>query len=152
MIKSLVHDQRGNFHVGGTLIFKIALGYVQRCWKKLHAALICVWQVRDRATLYLNLLGDGPEAAREDADAFLFQGLDVPLANLEASLQTYVSPHGFKLDLNSIVPIDASFSISVFCAVTPSFCIFLSLLLSLESGQGYQFFSSLICHLLVHWQ
>lgn len=47
--------------------------------------------MRDRATLYLNLLGDGPEAAREDAQTFLFQGLDVPLANLEASLQAYVS-------------------------------------------------------------
>lgn len=49
-------------------------------------------QVRDRATLYLNLLGDGPEALpSDDAQTFMFESLDVPLENLEASLQTYVS-------------------------------------------------------------
>lgn len=47
--------------------------------------------MRDRATLYLSLLSDGPEAVQDDAQAVLFQGLDVPLANLEASLQSYVS-------------------------------------------------------------
>jgi len=51
-----------------------------------------VQQVRDRATLYLNLLGDGPEAApSDDAQKVMFEGLDVPLENLEASLQSYVS-------------------------------------------------------------
>ena len=49
-------------------------------------------QVRDRATLYLNFLGDGPDASlTDDAQKFLFEGLDVPLENLEASLQKYVS-------------------------------------------------------------
>lgn len=47
--------------------------------------------MRDRATLYLSLLSDEQDAVQDDAQAFLFQGLDVPLANLEASLQAYVS-------------------------------------------------------------
>ena len=46
--------------------------------------------MRDRATLYLSVLKDGSEAVH-DEQAFLFQGLDLPLANLEASLQSYVS-------------------------------------------------------------
>jgi coatomer protein complex subunit gamma len=50
-----------------------------------------LWQVRDRATLYLSFLTDGPEVVHGDAQAFLFQGLDLPLANLEASLHAYVS-------------------------------------------------------------
>jgi len=47
--------------------------------------------VRDRATLYLNLLGNGPENVSESAQSLIFERLDVPLANLEASLQSYVS-------------------------------------------------------------
>jgi hypothetical protein len=43
--------------------------------------------VRDRATLYLSALTDKADSVQEDA---LFQGLDVPLENLEASLQSYV--------------------------------------------------------------
>ncbi|CAM6082467.1 unnamed protein product [Calypogeia fissa] len=39
-------------------------------------------EVRDRATLYLNFVG-------EAEDGVLFEDLDVPLANLEASLQAY---------------------------------------------------------------
>jgi coatomer protein complex subunit gamma len=45
--------------------------------------------VRDRATLYLNLLGNGPENVSESAQSLIFERLDVPLANLEASLQSY---------------------------------------------------------------
>jgi hypothetical protein len=47
--------------------------------------------VRDRATLYLNLLGNGPENVSKSAQSLIFERLDVPLANLEASLQSYVS-------------------------------------------------------------
>lgn len=47
--------------------------------------------MRDRATLYLSLLTDEPETVQEDAQAFLFQSLDVPLENLETSLQSFVS-------------------------------------------------------------
>lgn len=55
--------------------------------------------MRDRATLYLNLLGDGPEAApSEDAQKLMFEGLDVPLENLEASLQSYVSAFSDELE------------------------------------------------------
>lgn len=68
--------------------------------------------MRDRATLYLNLLGDGPEAAREDAQTFLFQGLDVPLANLEASLQAYVSAF-IKYDFWIIFHLDFIFLLSL---------------------------------------
>ncbi|KAH7294192.1 hypothetical protein KP509_28G060100 [Ceratopteris richardii] len=50
-------------------------------------------EVRDRATLYLNALESGSQL--EDggfrADKFVFGTLDVPLANLEASLQAYES-------------------------------------------------------------
>ncbi|CAK9218113.1 unnamed protein product [Sphagnum troendelagicum] len=46
-------------------------------------------EVRDRATLYLNLLGNGPENVSESAQSLIFERLDVPLANLEASLQSY---------------------------------------------------------------
>lgn len=49
--------------------------------------------MRDRATLYLNLLGDGQETVQEEAQSFIFGDLGVPLANLEASLQDYVSAH-----------------------------------------------------------
>jgi hypothetical protein len=55
-----------------------------------------VQQVRDRATLCLNLLEDGPDASvSDDAQKFLFEGLDVPLENLEASLQKYMSPFSY---------------------------------------------------------
>jgi len=58
--------------------------------------------VRDRATLYLSLLSDGPDAIQDDPQAFLSQGLDVPLANLEASLQSYVSEFYSPLASNYI--------------------------------------------------
>jgi hypothetical protein len=56
-------------------------------------------EVRDRATLYLNLLGDGQETVKEEAQGFIFGDLGVPLANLEASLQDYVSAHTLQPNL-----------------------------------------------------
>ncbi len=55
--------------------------------------------MRDRATLYLNLLGDGQETVQEEAQGFIFGDLGVPLANLEASLQDYVSAHTLQPNL-----------------------------------------------------
>ncbi|XP_010942771.1 coatomer subunit gamma-2 [Elaeis guineensis] len=48
-------------------------------------------EVRDRATLYLNMLGGDALAGENDQDVreFLFGSLDVPLVNLETSLQNY---------------------------------------------------------------
>eukprot|EP00262_Sarcandra_glabra_P007946 TRINITY_DN21096_c0_g1_i1.p1 TRINITY_DN21096_c0_g1~~TRINITY_DN21096_c0_g1_i1.p1 ORF type:complete len:888 (+),score=178.63 TRINITY_DN21096_c0_g1_i1:53-2716(+) len=48
-------------------------------------------EVRDRATLYLNTLGGDGSVVETDNDVkdFLFGSLDVPLVNLETSLQTY---------------------------------------------------------------
>lgn len=48
-------------------------------------------EVRDRATLYLQTLGGEVAIGNNEKDAkdFLFGSLDVPLANLEASLRTY---------------------------------------------------------------
>lgn len=50
-------------------------------------------QVRDRATLYLNTLGEDSSVVETDKDVkeFLFGSLDVPLVNLETSLRHYVS-------------------------------------------------------------
>lgn len=49
------------------------------------------FKVRDRATLYLNMLeGDIVGETGNDVKEFLFGSLDVPLANLESSLQNYV--------------------------------------------------------------
>lgn len=55
--------------------------------------LLIQFQVRDRATLYLNTLG-GDGAVVETSEYvkdFLFGSLDVPLVNLETSLKTHVS-------------------------------------------------------------
>lgn len=47
-------------------------------------------EVRDRATLYLSVLGgDTPAEESTEANEFVFGNLDVPLSNLEASLQAY---------------------------------------------------------------
>ncbi|KAG2553559.1 hypothetical protein PVAP13_9KG533900 [Panicum virgatum] len=48
-------------------------------------------EVRDRATLFLQTLGGEVSIGNNEKDAkgFLFGSLDVPLANLEASLRTY---------------------------------------------------------------
>lgn len=49
------------------------------------------FKVRDRATLYLNMLeGDVVGETGNDVKEFLFGSLNVPLANLESSLQNYV--------------------------------------------------------------
>lgn len=49
-------------------------------------------QVRDRATLYLNSLGDGSVTETDkDVKEFLFGSLDIPLTNMETSLKNYVS-------------------------------------------------------------
>lgn len=54
-------------------------------------------QVRDRATLYLNTLGDDGSVVETDKDVkdFLFGPFDIPLVNLESSLKNYVSPWYF---------------------------------------------------------
>eukprot|EP01018_Ginkgo_biloba_P001900 Gb_36850 [translate_table: standard] len=48
-------------------------------------------EVRDRATLYLNALGgdDSLHEAEKDVKGFIFGTLELPLVNLEASLQAY---------------------------------------------------------------
>jgi hypothetical protein len=48
--------------------------------------------VRDRATLYLKLLGGEATVGEteKDVNEFLFGSLDVPLVNLETSLRNYV--------------------------------------------------------------
>ncbi|GER49846.1 coatomer subunit gamma [Striga asiatica] len=47
-------------------------------------------EVRDRATLYLNTLGDGSVTETDkDVKEFLFGPLDIPLANMESSLKNY---------------------------------------------------------------
>ncbi|KAJ8450881.1 hypothetical protein Cgig2_032506 [Carnegiea gigantea] len=60
-------------------------------------------EVRDRATLYLNMLG-GDDAVVEtgkDVKEFLFGSLDVPLSNLETSLKIY-EPSEAPFDINSV--------------------------------------------------
>ncbi|KAL6002893.1 hypothetical protein ACLOJK_023115 [Asimina triloba] len=54
-------------------------------------ALIDSLKVRDRATLYLDMLGGDGSTGKSDKDVkeFLFGSLDVPLVNLEKSLQNY---------------------------------------------------------------
>ena len=48
--------------------------------------------MRDRATLYLKLLGGEATVGEteKDVNEFLFGSLDVPLVNLETSLRNYV--------------------------------------------------------------
>ncbi|KAK4401548.1 Coatomer subunit gamma-2 [Sesamum angolense] len=59
-------------------------------------------EVRDRATLYLNTLGDGSVAETdEDVKEFLFGSLDIPLTNMEASLKNY-DPTEEPFDINSV--------------------------------------------------
>lgn len=54
--------------------------------------LLYFFQVRDRATLYLNMLGWDGSVGETDkgVKGFLFGALDVPLVNLEISLRSYV--------------------------------------------------------------
>jgi len=49
-------------------------------------------KVRDRATLYLSVLGgDGTVDTDKESKDFLFGSLEVPLVNMETSLKNYVS-------------------------------------------------------------
>ncbi|XP_028083831.1 coatomer subunit gamma-2 isoform X2 [Camellia sinensis] len=62
-------------------------------------------EVRDRATLYLNMLeGDGAIVETDkDVKNFLFGSLDVPLVNLETSLKNYVQePSDEPFDIDSV--------------------------------------------------
>eukprot|EP00270_Netrium_digitus_P008453 TRINITY_DN2529_c0_g1_i1.p1 TRINITY_DN2529_c0_g1~~TRINITY_DN2529_c0_g1_i1.p1 ORF type:complete len:699 (+),score=240.03 TRINITY_DN2529_c0_g1_i1:235-2097(+) len=62
-------------------------------------------EVRDRATLYLNVLGgDGFESvATEGAKSFMLETLDVPLGNLEASLKSYLTdPSGTAFNISAV--------------------------------------------------
>ncbi|KAH9624671.1 hypothetical protein KSS87_001681 [Heliosperma pusillum] len=60
-------------------------------------------EVRDRATLYLNMLeGDGAVVETDkDAKDFLFGSLDVPLSNLETSLKNYDASEE-PFDINTV--------------------------------------------------
>ncbi|XP_073150241.1 coatomer subunit gamma-like isoform X2 [Henckelia pumila] len=59
-------------------------------------------EVRDRATLYLNTLGDGSVAETgKDVKEFLFGSLETPLANLETSLKNY-DPTEEPFDIHSV--------------------------------------------------
>ncbi|KAL0422745.1 UNVERIFIED_CONTAM: Coatomer subunit gamma-2 [Sesamum latifolium] len=59
-------------------------------------------EVRDRATLYLNTLGDGSVAETDkDVKEFLFGSLDIPLTNMETSLKNY-DPTEEPFDINSV--------------------------------------------------
>ncbi|KAK9136362.1 hypothetical protein Syun_015692 [Stephania yunnanensis] len=60
-------------------------------------------EVRDRATLYLNMLaGDGiVSETGKDVKEFLFGSLNVPLGNLETSLKNY-EPSEEPFDINSV--------------------------------------------------
>eukprot|EP00249_Psilotum_nudum_P023804 c28985_g1_i2 orf=144-2834(+) len=61
-------------------------------------------EVRDRATLYLSVLGGNAVDSGEDnveSKNFVFQTLDIPLANLEASLQAYEASE-IPFDLSSV--------------------------------------------------
>lgn len=53
---------------------------------------VLLFQVRDRATLYLNTLGGDGAVVETDKDVkeFLFGSLDIPFINLETSLKNYV--------------------------------------------------------------
>lgn len=53
---------------------------------------IFILKVRDRATLYLSVLGgDGTVDTDKESKDFLFGSLEVPLVNMETSLKNYVS-------------------------------------------------------------
>ncbi|KAI8006875.1 Coatomer subunit gamma-2 [Camellia lanceoleosa] len=62
-------------------------------------------EVRDRATLYLNMLEVDGAIVETDKDVknFLFRSLDVPLVNLETSLKNYVQePSEEPFDIDSV--------------------------------------------------
>ncbi|XP_047979348.1 coatomer subunit gamma [Salvia hispanica] len=61
-------------------------------------------EVRDRATLYLNSLGDGSVTETDkDVKEFLFGSLDIPLTNIETTLRNYEqNPTEEPFDINSV--------------------------------------------------
>ncbi|CAH8380228.1 unnamed protein product [Eruca vesicaria subsp. sativa] len=59
-------------------------------------------EVRDRATLFLSVLGgDGTVDNDKDSKVFLFGSLEVPLVNMETSLKNY-DPSEEAFDINSV--------------------------------------------------
>ncbi|KAF8047310.1 hypothetical protein N665_3101s0005 [Sinapis alba] len=59
-------------------------------------------EVRDRATLFLSVLGgDGTVDTDKDSKEFLFGSLEVPLVNMETSLKNY-DPSEEAFDINSV--------------------------------------------------
>ncbi|KAL0686914.1 hypothetical protein Bca4012_086591 [Brassica carinata] len=59
-------------------------------------------EVRDRATLFLSVLGgDGTVDTDKDSTEFLFGSLEVPLVNMETSLKNY-DPSEEAFDINSV--------------------------------------------------
>ncbi|EFH45403.1 hypothetical protein ARALYDRAFT_491217 [Arabidopsis lyrata subsp. lyrata] len=59
-------------------------------------------EVRDRATLYLSVLGgDGTVDTDKESKDFLFGSLEVPLVNMETSLKNY-EPSEEAFDINSV--------------------------------------------------
>ncbi|KAF3544741.1 hypothetical protein DY000_02009970 [Brassica cretica] len=59
-------------------------------------------EVRDRATLFLSVLGgDGTLDADKDSKEFMFGSLEAPLANMETSLKNY-DPSEEAFDINSV--------------------------------------------------
>ncbi|KAJ0228758.1 Coatomer subunit gamma [Hirschfeldia incana] len=59
-------------------------------------------EVRDRATLFLSVLGgDGTVDTDKDSTEFLFGSLEVPLTNMETSLKNY-DPSEEAFDINSV--------------------------------------------------
>ncbi|KAL7125366.1 hypothetical protein ABFS83_14G112700 [Erythranthe nasuta] len=61
-------------------------------------------EVRDRATLYLNTLGDGSVTETDkDVKDFLFGSFDIPLTNLEITLKNYLqNPAEKPFDITSV--------------------------------------------------
>lgn len=61
-------------------------------------------EVRDRATLYLNTLGDGSVVETDnDVKKFLFGSFDIPLSNMETSLKKYITnPAEEPFDINFV--------------------------------------------------
>ncbi|EYU42621.1 hypothetical protein ABFS82_14G113600 [Erythranthe guttata] len=61
-------------------------------------------EVRDRATLYLNTLGDGSVTeTHKDVKDFLFGSFDIPLTNLEITLKNYLqNPAEKPFDITSV--------------------------------------------------
>lgn len=78
------------FHAAGAYCLDVYLSILLWLLCCIICKPFCV-QVRDRATLYLNSLGDGSVAETDkDVKEFLFGSLDIPLTNMETTLRNYV--------------------------------------------------------------